>query len=85
VITAETIRCTREHPFWTMDRAWVKARNLTDADVLLDVAGDAVPIMGISHEILRVPVRVYAITVNGDHTYYVGESRVLVRNKNFYF
>ena len=38
-------------------------------------------VLGAVHECHARPIRVYNMTVDGEHTYYVGASRVLVHNK----
>ena len=75
------ITCTGDHPFWVVGRGWVKARDLTSQDCLLDIHGGVRPISAVTHERLQKPVRVYNITVDNTHTYYVGNVGVLVHNK----
>ena len=81
VLEQETITCTPEHPFWVVDRGWVHARNLRRGCHLLDGDGRVVPVVNVVADRHRQAVRVYNMTVDGEHTYYVGKSRVLVHNK----
>ncbi|MGB2985750.1 MAG: polymorphic toxin-type HINT domain-containing protein, partial [Phycisphaerae bacterium] len=77
----ETITCTPEHPFWVIGEGWVNAGALHEGCQLLSADGKGVSVLGAVRECPSRPVRVYNMTVDGEHTYYVGESRVLVHNK----
>lgn len=81
LLRRETITCTQEHPFWVIDRGWVMAGALNPGDSLLDRNGDGVVVDGVTYESLQTPVRVYNLTVSSVHTYFVGQSGVLVHNK----
>jgi len=78
----ETIKCTKDHPFWVGGRGWIKAGNLRAGDNLQDARGQAISILEVMTERLRSPVRVYNITVAEQHTYFIGKSQALVHNKN---
>lgn len=80
-VNGETIDCTREHPFWVSGRGWVRAGQLEPGDKLRSSNGNSVIIESVGFETLCEPIRVFSITVNGTHSYYVGESKVLVHNK----
>ena len=77
----ETITCTPAHPFWVIGEGWVNAGDLRKGCELLSSDGRTVLVLGMSYLRPSRPVRVYNITVDEEHTYYVGESRVLVHNK----
>ena len=80
-VAKETVTCTREHPFWVEGRGWLKAGQLKQGDLLRCMSGTSVRIIEISREIFTDPVVVYNLTVEGDHTYFVGKSSILVHNK----
>lgn len=75
------LTCTAEHPFWVPERGWVRAAELSPGDGVLTADRTTVEVLGVSFQSLDYPVRVYSLSVDGDHTYYVGHDRVLVHNK----
>jgi len=77
----DTIVCTSEHPFWVRDKGWRVARDLRAGDMLLNLDGEAPAIIEMSAEHYAAGVWVYTLAVEPGHTYYVGESSVLVHNK----
>ncbi|MCR5836633.1 MAG: hypothetical protein K6G88_09000 [Lachnospiraceae bacterium] len=79
-INNEVINATTNHPFYVLDRGFVKAKDLRAGDVLCTVNGDYVTVEWIEHEILEKPVKVYNLSVADNHTYFVGENGVGVHN-----
>ena len=71
---------TAEHPFYVPKRGWTEAIELRAGDVLVNVNGEYVILEKIEHELLESPVKVYNFEVEDFHTYYVGDSGVLVHN-----
>ena len=57
------------------------ARALRAGDILVLSNGELVIVEWIDHEILESPVKVYNFEVEDFHTYFVGESSVLVHNE----
>lgn len=57
------------------------ARALRAGDILVLSNGELVIVEWIQHEILESPVKVYNFEVEDFHTYFVGESSVLVHNQ----
>ena len=80
-LNEETIECTGEHPFWVIGRGWVRAGDLRCGDQLQDAAGNPVTILAVERRTLGNPVRVYNLTVGGQHTYSVGRHGGMVHNK----
>ena len=80
-VLGETIRCTKSHPFWTINRGWARAKNLTVSDILQDSHGNPVPILDIEHKGLLSPVEVYNIEVEDFHNYHVGIAGILSHNR----
>lgn len=56
------------------------AKNLRAGDILVLSNGEFVVVEWIQHEILESPVKVYNFKVEDFHTYFIGESSVLVHN-----
>lgn len=77
----EAISCTPEHPFWVVGRGWVPAGDLRRGDFLCDAESSSIEIVDAETRTLEDPVPVFNLSVGGDHTYYVGKSRILVHNK----
>lgn len=60
---------------------WTSAIKLRAGDILVLSNGEYVVVEAVQHEILESPVKVYNFEVEDFHTYFVGESSVLVHNK----
>ena len=56
------------------------ACQLRAGDVLVMLNGEYVVVEQVQHELLESPVAVYNFEVEGFHTYYVGDTEVLVHN-----
>ena len=76
----EIIRTTKEHPFY-VGGEYVEAGELTAGMFLVGKDLDGIRIEDIKVQAEEV-IRVYNIEVVGNHNYFVGESFVLVHNKN---
>ncbi len=72
------IRATAGHRFWTVDRGWVEASELTLGEALLDVRGRPVHVDGMASE--AAAETVFNFEVADVHSYFVGAARVLVHN-----
>ncbi len=79
-VNGEEIITTPSHPFYSPIKGWTDAVYLRAGDILVLVNGEYVVLEKVQHEILEKPVAVYNFQVEDDHTYYVGESGVLVHN-----
>ncbi len=80
LVTGEKITATDNHPFWVVDKAdWVLAKYLDLTSLLLDINNNTLSIFKILERSTE-NTKVYNLTVNDDHTYYVGESTVLNHN-----
>ena len=80
-VNGETISATPNHPFYVDKLGWTLAKNLRAGDILVLSNGALVIVEWIQHEILESPVKVYNFEVEDFHTYFVGESSVLVHNQ----
>ena len=66
--------CTPEHPLFVRDRGWVPAGMITVGDFVLTGTGDDLAVNAITwHRDERKGFTVYNLTVDDDHTYFVGE------------
>ena len=79
-VNGEEIVCTSEHPFYSPVKGWTAACQLRAGDILVLVNGEYVVVEQVQHELLESPVATYNFEVQDFHTYYVGESAVLVHN-----
>lgn len=77
----ETIHVTAEHPFYVVDKGWIKAKDLQAGDNLKSSDSKAVIKISSIKE-LSETVTVYNIEVDGNHNYFVTGSTILVHNKN---
>ena len=79
-VDGEGIICTNEHPFYSPLKGWTAACDLRAGDILVSVNGEYAVVELVQHEILESPVTVYNFEVEDFHTYYVGNTNVLVHN-----
>jgi len=79
-VNGEEIITTPSHPFYVPKLGWTSAIKLRAGDVLVLSNGEYVIVEKVQHEILESPVKVYNFEVEDFHTYFVGESSVLVHN-----
>ena len=77
----ETITCTPEHPFYSPVKGWTSAIDLRAGDILVMLNGEYVVVEQVQHELLESPETTYNFEVEDFHTYYVGDTEVLVHNK----
>lgn len=80
-VNKEEIVATSLHPFYVSEKGWIGAVDLRAGDILVLQNGEYVIVELVQHEILEAPIAVYNFEVEDFHTYYVGESSVLVHNK----
>lgn len=79
-LNGEVISATGEHPFFDAENnTWVRTKELTPGIRFLNSDGAMVKLAGIIT--VKKRCTVYNITVNPNHNYFVGKSRVLVHNK----
>ncbi len=79
-VNGETISATPSHPFYVNKFGWTLAGSLRAGDVLVLSNGELVTVEWVQHEILENPIKVYNFEVQDFHTYFVGESGILVHN-----
>ncbi|MBQ8547020.1 MAG: EndoU domain-containing protein, partial [Lachnospiraceae bacterium] len=76
------IRTTQNHPFYVEGEGWKAAAELESGDKVRTKEGRTEIVAEVSVEKLDKPVRVYNLTIEDYHTYYVSEQKVLVHNQN---
>ena len=79
-VNGEEIITTPSHPFYVPKLGWTLAIKLRAGDILVLSNGEYVVVEAIQHELLESPIKVYNFEVEDFHTYFVGESSVLVHN-----
>lgn len=79
-MNGEELVTTTNHPFYVPKLGWTSAIKLRAGDILVLSNGEYVVVEAVQHEILESPVKVYNFEVEDFHTYFVGESSVLVHN-----
>ncbi len=79
-LAGDIIRTTKKHRFWVQNQQmWLDAQFLSSGMLLRNSIGENCKIRGISTQ--EVDERVtYNLTVDDCHTYYVGQSGILVHN-----
>ncbi|WP_417532048.1 putative Ig domain-containing protein [Marinobacter lipolyticus] len=79
ILSGEIITATDDHPFYLSDMGtWVEAGDLSTDNVLFGF--DQTPVVIDSINPYVEDATVYNLSVENDHTYYVGESRALAHN-----
>ena len=74
----ETVEVTDNHPYW-VEGEWIESTKLKPSMVLTDEAGQKVEVVELQK--LGKTQDTYNIEVADFHTYFVGESKVLVHNE----
>lgn len=81
-INGEEIVTTDNHPFYVQGRGFIEAGKLLVGDKLISVNGEDLVIEKFFIEETAEPVDVYNFQVEDYHTYFVGDCKVWVHNKN---
>ena len=80
-VNGEEITCTPMHPFYSPVKGWTSAVDLRAGDILVMLNGEYVVVEQVQHELLESPETTYNFEVEDYHTYYVGNTEVLVHNR----
>lgn len=73
--------CTPEHPFYSPVKGWTNAIDLRAGDILVMLNGEYAVVEQVQHELLENPEITYNFEVKDFHTYYAGDTSVLVHNR----
>ena len=76
----EEIKTTMNHPFWVVGSGWKSASKLQSGDKVKRDDGTMVDVLGVEIVYLDTPVNVYNFEVADWHTYFVGNTSILVHN-----
>ncbi len=79
-IDGETIRCTETHPFQVKGKGWVNASDLMPGDLIYTKDWNTATVKSVRVIVLDTPVEVFNFEVEDCHTYFVGDTLVLVHN-----
>ena len=69
---ADRLSCTPEHPLYVQGQGWVLAGNLSVGTSILTRAGPALFVVAVGHQKQASGYTVYNLTVEDDHTFFVG-------------
>ncbi|WBW95944.1 polymorphic toxin-type HINT domain-containing protein [Oceanirhabdus sp. W0125-5] len=83
IIDGEKIVTTESHLFWTKNKGWIKAGELTKGEELVKYDGVIGYVEEINIEELKEATTVYNFEVEDWHTYYVSNKEILVHNDCF--
>lgn len=80
VVDGEVITTTENHPFWSVtDQRFERADDLSRGEKVLGVNGRVIAVSGLRLKTARHALA-YNLSVQGIHTYHVGNSEILVHN-----
>jgi len=71
----QVVQATPEHPFRVFARGWVRAGQLGIGTSIVTRAGPALVVIAIEHQERAEGYSVYNLTVDQDHTYFVGAAQ----------
>ena len=76
----EKLQCTETHPFQVKDKGWVDAADLKPCDLIYTKDWKLVSVHSVNLIELDEPVEVFNFEVDDCHTYYLGNSYIIVHN-----
>ena len=76
----EKLQCTETHPFQVKDKGWVDAADLKPCDLIYTKDWKLVSVHSVNLIKLDEPVEVFNFEVEDCHTYYLGNSYIIVHN-----
>ena len=83
-VDGERIVTTPNHPFYVVNddiyHGYTAAEYLSVGDQILASNGDCVIVTAVERQTFNEPINVYNFTVEYNHSYYVGENKLLVHN-----
>jgi hypothetical protein len=81
-INGEIIETTFNHPFYSPKyNQWIAAGSLNEGDLVYCLDGTVQAIAHVTVNDYDTPLKVYNFTVENDHTYFVGNCKILVHNE----
>jgi len=70
----DAVTATPEHPLFVLGRGWMGIERLTVGDALATRAGPPLVVQSVTRQHRAQGYLVYNLTVEGDHTYFVGKA-----------
>ena len=82
-INGQELESTSGHPYYTINRGWIPAKDLIKGERVLTSTGEELIIENVETKECtgKIYTTVYNLTVENNHNYYVGEDMVLVHNR----
>jgi len=77
-VHGEVITTTDEHPFWVLNKGWIKTKDLSVGDILVTSQNEEWPIEKI--EVTQGNKTVYNFMVKDFHTYFVSDIKIWTHN-----
>ena len=77
-IDGEVVHTTDEHPFYVVERGWIKAKDLQVGDVIFNTMGKDGIVEAV--EVVNEPQLMYNLSVQLVASYFVGDGQWLVHN-----
>ena len=82
VVAGEVITTTEDHPFWSVtDKGFQRADELSPGEKVLSADGRVITVSGLDLGTTREALA-YNLSVEGIHTYHVGNAEILVHNES---
>lgn len=80
IVDGQVITTTEDHPFWSVtDQRFERADELSRGEKVLSADGRVITVSGLELGTTREALA-YNLSIEGIHTYHVGESEILVHN-----
>ena len=80
LINGEVIKATEKHPFYILDKGWVRSYDLKVGDELTSSKYGLLKIKNIIIKNYDEPINTYNLTIDGEHSYLITEYEILVHN-----
>lgn len=81
VVDGDVITTTEDHPFWSFtDQRFERADELSAGEKVVDADGRMITVSGLEFGAAREALA-YNLSVEGIHTYHVGDAEILVHNE----
>ena len=76
----ETVENTKAHPYYVEGKGWAETKDLKEGDKILTQSGETEKIVNIETNIKPKEILVYNLSIQDNHNYFVGNTKLLVHN-----